>query len=455
MHQLAKYGIGDLQVVNLKSDQDNELLETITKEFDEVNGIVDTILKQFSEIDSSIREWSNQFYDFASDCVDFVGKLSEASDSSNRDPNIVEGVLALGGMAAAASAAIVGAVGGGIKRYAAKKEMNRQLEESLVIKKQVAREKMPVIESVEMRLVKLNEKIEKLYAAEFARNVRVDDDLLAKKITIFKKSFVMVVKKRLIDDTVKFVKAEMRAWLSGSHNSEYVPLTPADVALDEVAAWSSRLSGSSDMSWEEFIIRELADMKDEIPVPEAFVFTEPAMLKSFVNVQLENCSDYSGADDEKTEYQPIIVMGGESPTMINDKAESLLSMNEFYSSCEAILKDNPMPPYPEVHQQRERIVTLIVLVLAGLSLGFSIGDFCADIWMSSGVFLRILDVFLYIGIIALIVVATVYLPKIIDDHLPSSKKISKWSMDVFNRNYEISKRKTILNTRILTNTIKA
>ena len=165
MHQLAKYGIGDLQVVNLKSDQDNELLETITKEFDEVNGIVDTILKQFSEIDSSIREWSNQFYDFASDCVDFVGKLSEASDSSNRDPNIVEGVLALGGMAAAASAAIVGAVGGGIKRYAAKKEMNRQLEESLVIKKQVAREKMPVIESVEMRLVKLNEKIEKLYAA--------------------------------------------------------------------------------------------------------------------------------------------------------------------------------------------------------------------------------------------------------------------------------------------------
>ena len=115
MHQLAKYGIGDLQVVNLKSDQDNELLETITKEFDEVNGIVDTILKQFSEIDSSIREWSNQFYDFASDCVDFVGKLSEASDSSNRDPNIVEGVLALGGMAAAASAAIVGAVGGGIK----------------------------------------------------------------------------------------------------------------------------------------------------------------------------------------------------------------------------------------------------------------------------------------------------------------------------------------------------
>ena len=86
MHQLAKYGIGDLQVVNLKSDQDNELLETITKEFDEVNGIVDTILKQFSEIDSSIREWSNQFYDFASDCVDFVGKLSEASDSSNRDP---------------------------------------------------------------------------------------------------------------------------------------------------------------------------------------------------------------------------------------------------------------------------------------------------------------------------------------------------------------------------------
>ena len=141
--------------------------------------------------------------------------------------------------------------------------------------------------------------------------------------------------------------------------------------------------------------------------------------------------------------------------MINDKAESLLSMNEFYSSCEAILKDNPMPPYPEVHQQRERIVTLIVLALAGLSLGFSIGDFCADIWMSSGVFLRILDVFLYIGIIALIVVATVYLPKIIDDHLPSSKKISKWSMDVFNRNYEISKRKTILNTRILTNTIKA
>ena len=416
---------------------------------------VDTILKQFSEIDSSIREWSNQFYDFASDCVDFVGKLSEASDSSNRDPNIVEGVLALGGMAAAASAAIVGAVGGGIKRYAAKKEMNRQLEESLVIKKQVAREKMPVIESVGTKLCELNEKIEKLYSAEFSRKVRVDDDLIAKRITIFKKSFVMVVKKRLIDDTVKFVKAEMSAWLSGSQNSDYVPLTPADIALDEVAAWSSRLSGSSDMSWEEFIIRELADMKDEIPVPEAFVFTDPAMLKSFVNVQLENCSDYSGADDEKTEYQPIIVMGGESPTMINDKAESLLSMNEFYSSCEAILKDNPMPPYPEVHQQRERIVTLVVLVLAGLSLEFSIGDFCADIWMSSGVFLRILDVFLYIGIIALIVVATVYLPKIIDDHLPSSKKISKWSMDVFNRNYEISKRKTILNTRILTNTIKA
>ena len=455
MHQLAKYGIGDLQVVNLKSNQDNELLETITKEFDEVNGIVDTILKQFSEIDSSIREWSNQFYDFASDCVDFVGKLSEASDSSNRDPNIVEGVLALGGMAAAASAAIVGAVGGGIKRYAAKKEMNRQLEESLVIKKQVAREKMPVIESVGTKLCELNEKIEKLYSAEFSRKVRVDDNLIAKRITIFKKSFVLVVKKRLIDDTVKFVKAEMSAWLSGSQNSDYVPLTPADIALDEVAAWSSRLSGSSDMSWEEFIIRELDGMKDEIPVPEAFVFTDPAMLKSFVNVQLENCSDYSGADDEKTEYQPIIVMGGESPTMINDKAESLLSMNEFYSSCEAILKDNPMPPYPEVHQQRERIVTLVVLVLAGLSLGFSIGDFCADIWMSSGVFLRILDVFLYIGIIALIVVATVYLPKIIDDHLPSSKKISKWSMDVFNRNYEISKRKTILNTRILTNTIKA
>ena len=44
MRRLAQYGIGDLQVVNLKSDQDNELFELITKEFDEVNDIVDTIL---------------------------------------------------------------------------------------------------------------------------------------------------------------------------------------------------------------------------------------------------------------------------------------------------------------------------------------------------------------------------------------------------------------------------
>lgn len=455
MHQLAKYGIGDLQVVNLKSDQDNELLETITKEFDEVNGIVDTILNQFSEIDTSIKKWSQQFYGFASDCVNFVGEISEASNSSNRDPNIVEGVLALGGMAAATSAAIVGAVGSGIKRYAAKKEMKRQLEESLEIKKQVAREKMHVIESVEMRLDKLNEKIEKLFLSEFARKVRVDDNLIAKKITLFKKSYVMVVKKRLINDKVKFVKAEMCAWLSGSHNSDYVPSTPADIALDEVATWSSRLSGSSDLSWEKFIIRELADMKDEIPVPEAFVFTDPAMLKSFVNVQLENCTDCSNIEDERTKYHPIIVMGGESPTIINDRAGALLSMNEFYSRCKAILKDNPMPPYPEVHQRRERIVTLVVLVLAGLSLGFSIGEFCADIWMSSGVFLRILDVFLYIGIIALIVVATIYLPELIDKHLPSSKKIARWEMDVYYRKNEISKQKASLNINTLTNTIKA
>lgn len=455
MRRLAQYGIGDLQVVNLKSDQDNELFELITKEFDEVNDIVDTILEQFSEIDSSIKEWSNQFYSFASDCMDFVGKMSEDVNSSRRDPNIVEGVLALGGVAAAASAAIVGAVGGGIKRYAAKREMNRKLEESLVIKKQVAREKMPVIESVETRLSKLSEKIEKLYSAEFARKVRVDDELVAKKITLFKKSFVLVVKKRLINDTVKFVKAEMYAWLSGNHNSDYVPAKPADIALDEVATWSSRLSGSKDLSWEDFIHRELVYMKDEIPVPEAFVFTDPAMLKSFVNIQLEDRSDYSNNEDEESEYQPIIVMGGDSPTEINDKAESLLSMNNFYCRCKTILDDNPIPPYPEVHQKREQIVTLVVLVLAGLSLGFCVGDFCADIWMTSGVFLRILNVFLYIGIIALIVVATFFLPEIIDEHLPSSKKISKWKGDVYDRNYKISKQKASLNESTLTNTIRA
>lgn len=455
MRQLENCGIGDLKVVNLKSNQDNELLTVITKEFDEVNGIVATIVEQFSEIDSSISEWSKQFYGFASDCMGFVEKISESTNKSKRDPSVVEGVIALGGMAVAASAAIVGAVGGGIKRYAAKKEMNRKLEESLVIKKQVAQEKMPVIESVEARLVKLSEKIEKLYSTEFARKVRVDDELVAKKITLFKKSFVLVVNKRLINDTVKFVKAEMHAWLSGSHNSDYVPAKPADIALDEVSTWSSRLSGTNSLSWEEFIYRELADMKDEIPVPEAFIFSDPAMLKSFVNIQLEDCSDYCNHNDNTTEFQPIIVMGGESPTLINDKAESLLSRNSFYSRCKSILENNPIPPYPAVHQKREQILTLVVLILAGLSLGFSVGNFCADIWITSGIFLRILNVFLYIGIIALIVVAAIFLPEKIDAYLPSSKKISKWRMDVYDRESAISSQKASLNECTLTNTIKA
>ena len=445
MEDFKKYGLANLKLRAVHT-QDDPVLAELTKEMDEVNAIVNVILNQFAKIDSSIKAWQGEFYNFASKCFDVAGGISSKYENSKRDPTVVEALVGFGAMAVGLVSGAVGLVGGAVKKYEANKEKQRHLNETLVLKKQIAEEKMPYIGDVRKRMSTLGEKIEKLYSAEFGKKVNVSDENLKKKTEIFKKVFIITVQKRILNDTVDFVRAEMSAWLSGRHNSGYKPKKPAVILAEEMSGWSTRLSPQISVksrNWKEFILDFLKNAGDEVPVPLSFLLTEPAIFKSFVNVQLENLND----SEYSRTYAPIVVMQGDSPTVINANAAKLLSHNHFYQSCKEILSSNKMPDYPKTNQPTEQKVAMIIMTVLSLGLGILIGLLCAEMWSKDGFFWTIFCFLVYVGFIGLICLAVEYVPEWIDGILPSSRLIDKWHSDVYARNSAIEYAKFQLNCK--------
>ena len=445
MEDFKKYGLANLKLRAVHT-QDDPVLAELTKEMDEVNAIVNVILNQFAKIDSSIKAWQGEFFNFSSTCFDVAGGISSKYENSKRDPSVGEVLVGVGAMAVGLVSGAAGLVGGAVKKYKANKEKQRHLNETLVLKKQIAEEKMPYIGDVRKRMSTLGEKIEKLYSAEFGKKVNVSDENLKKKTEIFKKVFIMTVQKRILNDTVDFVRAELSAWLSGRHNSGYKPKKPAVILAEEMSGWSTRLSPQISVksrNWKEFILDFLKNAGDEVPVPLSFLLTEPAIFKSFVNVQLENLND----SEYSRTYAPIVVMQGDSPTVINANAAKLLSHNHFYQSCKEILSSNKMPDYPKTNQPTEQKVAMIIMTVLSLGLGILIGILCAEMWSKDGFFWTIFCFLVYVGFIGLICLAVEYVPEWIDGILPSSRLIDKWHSDVYARNSAIEYAKFQLNCK--------
>lgn len=444
MEDFKKYGLANLELRAVHT-QDDPVLAELTKEMDEVNAIVNVIMKQFAKIDSSIKEWQGEFFDFSSKCFDVAGGISSKYDNSKRDPSVGEALVGVGAMAVGLVSGAAGLVGGAVKKYKANKEKQRQLDEALELKKQVAEEKMPYIGDVRKRLSTLGEKIEKLYSAEFGKQVNVSDENLTKKTEIFKKVFIMAIQKRILNDTVDFVKAEMTAWLSGQHNSNYKPKKPAYILAEEMSGWSTRLGPQipvKSRNWKYFILEFLKNAGEEVPVPLSFLLTEPAMFKSFVNVRLENLDD--NEHGHRT-YEPIVVMGGDCPTVINANAARLLSNNSFYKKCKNILSSNQMPEYPKTNQAIEQKVALIIMAVLSLGFGILTGLLCAHMWSRDGFFWTVFCLLVYAGFLFLFFVAATALPEWIDSILPSSRLIDKWHSEVCARNSAVKDAKSKLN----------
>lgn len=452
MEDFKKYGLANLELRAVHT-QDDPVLAELTKEMDEVNAIVNEILNQFAKIDSSIKAWQGEFFNFSSTCFDVAGGISSKYENSKRDPSVGEVLVGVGAMAVGLVSGAAGLVGGAVKKYKANKEKQRQLDEALELKKQVAEEKMPYIGDVRKRMSTLGAKIEKLYSAEFGKQVNVSDENLKKKTEIFKKVFIMAVQKRVLNDTMDFVRAEMSAWLSGRHNSDYKPKTLADILAEEMSGWRTRLGPQISVkstNWKDFILAFLKNAGEEVPVPLSFLLTEPAMFKSFVNVQLENLDDLEylvDSEDGDRTYEPIVLMQGDSPTVINANAAKLLSHNHFYQSCKEILSSNKMPDYPKTNQPTEQKVAMIILSVLSLGLGILIGLLCAEMWSKDGFFWTIFCGLVYAGFIGLICLAVEYVPEWIDGILPSSRLIDKWHSDVYARNSAIEHAKFELNCK--------
>lgn len=327
MSKLSKY-YDHCSDIELSDTNDTEALGELLKEYNECQAFVDSVLTSFAKIDSSINDFINDSWNFASSFLERAGRESE-----KRNPNMSRFVTdALIG----AGAAVGGLAIGGYRKIKAKKERRRQLDEAMVVKQKIADEKYDLI--VE-RLRKMNEgllpKIERLYEKESSKTVCVDDELLFKRIQLFKQSFVLYIKSRFLEGSLLFVLAEMDAWKMGKDDSDFKKLSINDYVEKELLQWPEKIGDCDD--WDQFIYNQLESSETNIPIQTAFVLSEPALVSRYVGVQINDFGNCIG---------PVYVSHDSS--YFGERASKfILENNSYIKDCISIAKEYHNDPKPK------------------------------------------------------------------------------------------------------------
>lgn len=338
------------------SEQNNlQEFANVSADIAECEKIVKQLMLELSKVDSSIANLTSNFFSIAGDCMSFADSFLTGIDENNLERNKGRAVVGLVAGAAGMAVATAGLAVGTVKHVKAKIEHRKKMNELLEKKKLIAEEKLSSIVDILSKMHNgVCKRVEALYEKEFAKTVECDDSVLDAKTMVFKKSFGMVLKTRLLYSSLEYIVAELKAWKNGTHNSDYHALTVKELFEQETMTWPKKLKSKS---WEQLMSNVIQSQSKTIPVPVMFTLKEPAMLQIFgrVDFPLINnesiplCGDHN--DDEdcsmlpaifKSDYQEDLKEDGcihlsGSFVIPDSPVKSIVENNSYYKQCNHLL----------------------------------------------------------------------------------------------------------------------
>lgn len=210
------------------SSPDTQEMITLDKEVRECEIIRNQLVSELSAIDRTISKYQDELYEAAKNSFDFaevsLNKVNERRFDSGRLNARDKANLITAGASAAFGIATgaFGFVSGKVKEYKAQKAFDKKMDELLIKKAAIADEKLPYITETYQKMQSgVFARIEKLFSSFFNTYVSNDRGSMDKQVSMFKKSFGMVLKTRELSSSFTYIIKEMQAWQNGKHDSNY------------------------------------------------------------------------------------------------------------------------------------------------------------------------------------------------------------------------------------------
>lgn len=382
------------------SRTDNAELVALDAELRECEEIRNQLVDHMAEIDSSIQKYKESLYSTSENCFNISGKaFSNVSDRRMRagkmnkwdKANLTVGAISAG------VGAVTGAVGfasSHIKEYVAKKKYEKAMDALLEKKIALAEEKLPYVAEIYDKMTSGPfVRMEKLYSSLFGLTISGEYDMLCKQISMFKSSFGMALKARLLSDSFAYMIAEMKTWLNGSHDSDYQQKSASDIFYEEVETWPRRFGFQN---WDELSEATYESDDSSIRLPMAFVFSNPFMLSEFAKIRMP--SDYQGTGGgwkvsgyllnaevtREIEGRDNIQYIGRF-NLKDTIAASLIRENDYFKSCSDVLRNSFV--FPKKPRGFGFDDILVILLEIGVPVGYVFGVFALFGWFFRILFL--------------------------------------------------------------------
>lgn len=270
-----------------------------------------------------------------------------------------KGKAALAGMAIELAAGLGSELYGAYKQHKIDEERNRQMYEILMLKQEIAREKLEWCEE-QLKIFTDKTKYVALFKKEFEGSIVLGERFTDKKVAGFKRTFAPYIKWQYNMEILKYLIVEMQAWLHGDQTSNLDRPDWTLVVDKELSRWPKMIFPKSTVQgWENALNSVLYQEQRELPIPIYLMLTEPFFLRNYVGVgvgELVHCCN----------HQPLICLPQEKP--LSRTAQLLLSKNSYYNDMLRVAQMVPEEAPISGGVKDVLVISVVALIVMGVFL---------------------------------------------------------------------------------------
>ena len=321
----------DLQLSTVTLNEDDPYYSLI-KGIDQYEEFATKVISEFSTVSERVSEIKSEVFNIA----DILGNQGIKTFKKG-DKRVGGAMVAIAGIAE------LGVYGWEKwQKYKNDQKLRKYLDELLAKKQEMANAKYNAIKQQKDKYSsELLPKFHKMYDREFMISVNSDDNLLKKRIEMFKKIFVIVIKSEYLDQILSFVLSEMKAWLNGEQQSSATQPTIKGIVDKEVKKWLRKLQlQDSYKNMNDYLSHIIKNEQESLPLPVCYLFSEPYMLQKYIGIDIYNVSNGTGLIKDISHYTALEYYGEHTRTTLTCKPiQNLLNKNPYYIQCHSMIDE--------------------------------------------------------------------------------------------------------------------
>lgn len=324
---------GDIVLSNIIKEE-NDPYAALLDEIDKYSTYVDELVKDTISLQQKTDVIIQQVNEYASIVADLA--VNNYKKGNNREAKVLGGAVAIVGLATW--------LYGKYKEAELNERQENQLAELLAKKQELARQKLPVIQQQCKRfrdgtLAKFTE----IFLPELQKEVNIAEDT-EKKVQLFKRLFLIMLKSRYLVKTLEYIEGEMQAWLRGLQSSETLRPLAAEIVDNVIYSWYD----------EEIISRtEISDIlngAENAKLASLFILSEPYLLRRHIGVKLTNsaglecdtlfASDHYNEPIVRSVYNSISYLYDDYDNyeIVKNKWTNYVTNSQYVAKCESAIR---------------------------------------------------------------------------------------------------------------------